>query len=85
MKPRLSEQLTLFGSIVKWSAYATVVGALAGGGTALFLTMLSKSTAYAAATPNYLYFLPLFLLASSAMVRYLAPGAAGHGKVRQAR
>lgn len=79
MTPRLSEQLTLFASIVKWSAYASVVGVLAGGGTALFLTLLAKSTAFAAATPNYQYFLPLFLLASSALVRYLAPGAAGHG------
>lgn len=79
MKPRLSEQLTLFASIVKWSAYASVVGALAGCGTALFLTMLSRGTAIAATAPNYRFFLPLFLLASSALVRYLAPGAAGHG------
>ena len=79
MKDHVSEQLTLFASIVKWSAYASIVGVLAGGGTALFLMLLSKSTAFAAATPNYQFFLPLFLLASSALVRYLAPGAAGHG------
>ncbi|HEX9023029.1 MAG TPA: chloride channel protein [Geobacteraceae bacterium] len=79
MKPRLSEQLTLFASIVKWSAYASVVGALAGSGTALFLKTLAKGTTIAAAAPDYQFFLPLFLLASSALVRYLAPGAAGHG------
>jgi len=57
MKPRLSEQLTLFGSIVKWSAYAAVVGVLAGGGTTLFLTMLSRSTSFAVTTPHDQYFL----------------------------
>lgn len=79
MKPHISEQLTLFASIVKWSAYASVVGVLAGGGTALFLLVLSKSTAFATATPHFQFFLPLFLIGSSALVRYLAPGAAGHG------
>lgn len=79
MKPRLSEQLTLFASIVKWSVYASVVGMLAGGGTALFLTLLAKGTAATAAIPHNLLYLPLLLLASSALVRFLAPGAAGHG------
>ncbi len=79
MKPRISEQLTLFASIVKWTAYASVVGALAGGGTALFLKVLAKSTAVAAVIPHAQLFLPLFLLAGSALVRFLAPGAAGHG------
>lgn len=79
MKPRISEQLTLFASIVKWSAYASVVGILAGGGTALFLKMLSMGTGAAASVPHYQLFLPLVLLVSSALVRYLAPDAAGHG------
>ncbi len=79
MKDHVSEQLTLFASIVKWSAYASVVGILAGGGTSLFLMLLRRSTSIAAATPHYQFLLPLFLLMSSAFVRYLAPGAAGHG------
>lgn len=79
MKPRISEQLTLFASIIKWSAYASIVGALAGGGTALFLNLLAKGTTVAAAMPHTQLFLPLFLLISSGLVRYLAPEAAGHG------
>jgi len=79
MRPRLSEQLTLFASIVKWSVYASVVGVLAGGGTALFLASLSRGAALFGAVPYSRFLLPLFLLAGSALVRFLAPGAAGHG------
>ena len=43
MKHHLTEQLTLFLSITKWTIYASVVGLLAGLGTTLFLKMLSAA------------------------------------------
>jgi H+/Cl- antiporter ClcA len=79
MKHHLSEQLTIFASIIKWSVYATIVGILAGGGTALFLKLLSVGSDFTGKQLPYQFFLPAALLASSALVRYLAPDAAGHG------
>ena len=79
MKRHLSEQLTIFASIVKWSVYASIVGTLSGCGTALFLKLLAIGRDYSGANFPYQYFLPAALLASSAMVRYLALDAAGHG------
>jgi len=80
MKHHLTEQLTLFLSITKWTIYASVVGLLAGLGTTLFLKMLSAAgDAYNSSGIPFQLLLPLSILASSAAVRYLAPGAAGHG------
>jgi len=79
VKPRISEQLTLFASIIKWTVYASVVGALAGLGTTFFLKALSVTTSFYSGNLPYQLFLPVTLLASSALVRYLAPDAAGHG------
>lgn len=79
MKPHLSEQLTIFASIIKWSVYATVVGVLSGCGTALFLKLLSTGSDYSGEHLPYQFFLPAAIFASSALVRYLAPDAAGHG------
>lgn len=79
MKQHLSEQLTIFASIIKWSVYASVVGLLSGCGTALFLKLLSAGREFSGERLPYQMFLPAALLASSALVRYLAPDAAGHG------
>ncbi|NTV48694.1 MAG: voltage-gated chloride channel [Geobacteraceae bacterium] len=79
MKDHLSEQLTIFASIIKWSVYATVVGILSGCGTAIFLKLLSAGSDYSGEHLPYQFFLPAAILASSALVRYLAPDAAGHG------
>jgi H+/Cl- antiporter ClcA len=79
LKSHLSEQLTIFASIIKWSMYATVVGILSGCGTALFLKLLSAGRDFSGGHLPYQFFLPAAFLASSALVRYLAPDAAGHG------
>jgi len=79
MKPRISEQLTLFASIIKWTVFASVVGALAGVGTTFFLKALSAGRDFYGGRLPYQLFLPASLLVSSALVRYLAPDAAGHG------
>lgn len=79
MKKHITEQVTLFASVVKWTLYASIVGALVGLGTAGFLRLLSFASSQAGNYPAYYLFLPLTLLVSSALVRWLAPDAAGHG------
>jgi H+/Cl- antiporter ClcA len=79
MKDRFAEQITLLASVIKWSVYATIVGALVGIGTTAFLKALSWSSSYAGSFLGYYYFLPLTLTASSLLVSKLAPEAAGHG------
>ena len=41
MKRRLVEQLTLFASVLKWSLYSSVVGAVVGLSTVAFLKSLT--------------------------------------------
>lgn len=79
MKEHLTEQATLFASVVKWSCYAAVIGVLVGGGTTIFLRTLGWASAKTAGLPHYYLLLPLIILVSSALVRWLAPEAAGHG------
>jgi len=75
----LTEELTLVASVVKWAFYATLVGILVGLGMTAFLQSLAWSSRRLAAYPGYYFSLPLFMLASAALVRWLAPFAAGHG------
>ncbi|MDD2310682.1 MAG: chloride channel protein [Desulfuromonadaceae bacterium] len=79
MKKHITEQVTLFASVVKWTLYASIVGALVGLGTSGFLRLLALASRQATAYPYYFYFLPLTMLVSAALVRWLAPDAAGHG------
>jgi H+/Cl- antiporter ClcA len=79
MKQRLTEQLTLFASVIKWTLYASLVGVLVGLGTTGFLLSLAWSSRQMGAYPSYYLFLPLTILASAALVKWLAPDAAGHG------
>lgn len=79
MQDKLTEQITLFASVVKWACYATVVGVLVGSGTAAFLWCLGRSSVAFTAFPHYYLSLPLTLVLSSFIVRMFAPEAAGHG------
>jgi H+/Cl- antiporter ClcA len=79
MQPKLAEEMTLFSSVIKWTFYASIVGVLVGGGTTVFLLSLSWASQQAGRYTLYYLFLPLIVLASSALVRWLAPDAAGHG------
>lgn len=78
-KHQISEQVTLFASIIKWTVYASVVGTLAGFGTTFFLKVLAAGSNIYEGCLLFQVFLPASLLLSSALVRYLAPDAAGHG------
>lgn len=79
MKRRIKEESVLFMSVFKWLVLATLIGIIVGFSTALFLKMLNWSTAYAARFGWYFLLLPFALLASSLMVKYLAPDAEGQG------
>jgi H+/Cl- antiporter ClcA len=79
MKSKFFEEVTLFASVVKWTVYAAIVGALAGLATACFLRSLTWTSVQLGKFPNYYFSLPLAIVASSFLVKWLAPDAAGHG------
>ena len=82
MKKRVLEQVVLFGSVLKWTFYASIVGAAVGLSTTIFLKTLAWATGVAAAHPYYFLWLPVTLFVSAALVRWLAPDAEGHGTER---
>jgi H+/Cl- antiporter ClcA len=82
VRRRVLEQLVLFASVLKWTLYASIVGAAVGLSTTLFLKALVWATGIAAAHPSYYIALPVTLFASAALVRWLAPDAEGHGTER---
>lgn len=79
MKRKVLESSILFVSIVKWLFLAACVGILVGVSTAVFLKSLDIGIAFAKRLHYYYLLLPIALLLSTLIVRYLAPQAEGHG------
>src|ERR1039457_6348647 len=79
MRRKISEQITLLASVIKWTSYAAIVGVLVGCGTAAFLRTLAWTSAQFSRYPDYYLFLPITLVVCSTLVSWLAPDAAGHG------
>lgn len=79
MRKKVLESSILFISIVKWLFLAACVGILVGVSTAVFLKSLDIGIAFAKRLQYYYLLLPIALLLSTLMVRYLAPQAEGHG------
>lgn len=79
MKRRLIEETVLFISIFKWVLIATVVGAMVGLSTAVFIKLLTWSGRLSEMTGYYFLLLPFAMVVSVLLVKYLAPDAAGHG------
>ena len=73
------EEATLLASLGKWTALAVLVGMLGGASTAVFLRVLDRGVALAAAFPYPFVMLPLGFAASVLLVQWLAPQARGHG------
>jgi len=69
----------LFASVVKWFALATVTGAVVGISTTIFLKVLAWATGRTAGLPYYFLLIPVAFVVSIALVKGLAPDAAGHG------
>lgn len=79
MRKRLAEETIIFFSVFKWFILATIIGAIVGCATAIFLKLLSWGTAL---TGNYQYYfllMPVAFFISSVTIKYLAPDAKGHG------
>jgi H+/Cl- antiporter ClcA len=79
MKKKFIEESVLFISILKWLLLASCVGILVGFSTTFFLKVLEAGSVFCNGFKYYFLLLPLALMASSLIVRYLAPEAAGHG------
>lgn len=78
-KKRLLEEGTLFISVLKWSVLATIIGALVGVATSLFLLSLNYLSETVHEIKYYFLLIPAVFALSALMVRYLAPEAEGHG------
>ena len=80
MRNRLIERVVLLISMLKWTFLASIIGVIVGASTALFLKILATSITATQAISCYYYFLlPLALVLSILLVKYLAPEAKGHG------
>jgi H+/Cl- antiporter ClcA len=79
MKNRVIEQSILFISVLKWFLLASVTGVIVGLSTTLFLKGLKWSIDISNQYSYYFLALPAAMLASTLLVKYLAPEARGHG------
>ncbi|HEY3488819.1 MAG TPA: chloride channel protein [Candidatus Deferrimicrobiaceae bacterium] len=82
MKARLKVKTLFFVHMLRWTVLSMIVGALVGLSTTAFLKSLAWATALFGRNPYSLLALPLVFLASSELVRRLAPEAEGHGTER---
>jgi H+/Cl- antiporter ClcA len=79
VKTKLTEESVIFISILKWFVLSTAIGTIVGVGTAFFLKVLEWATLRTHAFRYYYLFLPGAFFISALMIKYLAPGAEGHG------
>ena len=80
-KRRFEEEFVLFFAVVKWTVLALLSGVVVGAAVALFVKLLNFGIGTARAVPSVWGYalLPIGLVVSTLMVRYLAPDASGHG------
>lgn len=74
-----TEESILIISIIKWIFLATLIGALVGSMTSLFLNILDISTANVQQVSLYYFGLPLILVITTLITKHIAPDSAGHG------
>jgi len=73
------ESSALFFNILRWTLLATIIGAIVGGSTAIFILALHGSIHLMQRFPYHFLMVPLGLWFSAWLIRLLAPQAAGHG------
>lgn len=73
------ESSVLFVNILRWTILATIVGAIVGGSTAVFIFALHSSIYFMQRIPYYFAVLPFGLWLSARITKTWAPFAAGHG------
>src|SRR4030067_2666887 len=79
MRRRLKEETVIFISVLKWIILATVVGSIVGLSTTIFVKSLNWGAALAIQYDYYFLLIPFGLLASTLIIKYVFPQAAGHG------
>lgn len=76
----LRELAVLSYSLAKWLLLSVLAGTVVGTATSIFLLLLQHSIDFIQGLPSWrLALLPIGLLTSAALVRFLAPDASGHG------
>ncbi len=69
----------LFISVVKWFVLASAAGGMVGVGATLFMDAVVWGEHPRSANSSFYLLLPVGFVISAAIVKYLAPGAEGHG------
>lgn len=79
MRKKFIEESVLFFSVIKWLFLASCAGAIVGLSTTAFLKALDYSVEKASGYNYYFLLLPVAFLFSTLIIKYIAPGAKGHG------
>jgi len=79
MRKHIAEESTLFVSVLKWSALASIVGVFVGVSTTLFLRALKYCTDSVHGLDYYVLLLPVALFLSNALATLIDKEAAGEG------
>ncbi len=79
VKIKITEESVIFISILKWFVLSTAIGVIVGLATSFFLKILEWTTIQTQTFPYYFLFLPIAFFLSALIIKYLAPGAEGHG------
>ncbi|RJQ45460.1 MAG: voltage-gated chloride channel [Nitrospiraceae bacterium] len=79
MRKKVIEQSVLFISVLKWLFLASCIGILVGLSTTVFLSALEGAIGFASGYKYYFLLLPAAFILSTALIKYLAPEAKGHG------
>ena len=75
----LEVESVLFISVVKWFVSASAAGAMVGVGATLFMDAVVWGEHLRTANGSFYLLLPVGFVTSAAIVKYLSPGAEGHG------
>ena len=73
------EQSALFFSVLRWTILATLIGVVTGASTWAFISLLEWSTGETSQVSYWFLLAPVGMVLSALAVRWLAPGAEGHG------
>lgn len=79
MKRYFQESSLLIFSVTKWIILSSIIGVIVGISTGLFLRLLEVGIKFTSQFSHYYLLIPVGMIISTLMVKYLAPDAKGHG------
>jgi H+/Cl- antiporter ClcA len=82
MKRRIKEETVIIISVLKWLCLAALTGVVVGVSTTVFVKTLNWGSQYQSGVGYHLLLIPVGLLISTLIVKYLAPSAEGPGPTR---